>query len=255
MCVSMGPSEMSKTIVYAAEAVVEGEVVQVTGYQNRASSPGPNGMLLPFLTYQTMSQRNAIDMTACPKLLERMQFQLEPRTRSESDRATAGGVQAFDVGSYSVILAENPRDIARHLDLVPEAKRPAPNPALCEAYADLYPGHPVALCCWSGSVEVEPLMWWWKSKLQGRLFLTGMDAHNGAPPDLKATVERDHYLIWGSRDPDGRDDAWHYALDVPRHVRPFVPGRLRGKRISGLSRNGDWEVPAEYDRNAEPELF
>ena len=184
MCVSMNESEMSKTIVYAAPAMLGGKVVHVLGYQNQARSEGPNAMVLPFPTAAKMGPNNMVDMTECPGLLTDLRAITTPMARggARSFSGSRGLVQVFALGSYHVVLAEDARDIAGALKRVPGEKRPTAKPGFFDAYYDLYPGQPVAVCCWAGNVAPEPLLWWFEPTDPDTLFFPGVDAHDGEPP-------------------------------------------------------------------------
>ncbi len=248
MCVSTGPSEMSKTIVYAAEVRGrDGGREHVLGYQNTARSDRPNGMLIALPSAGPLTRANAIDMTACPNLLRDLRELTTPRSRGGGLLGLASrGAEVFDVGSYTVISSDSPLAFGELLASVPEAKRPEPNPEVYEAFAALYPGWQFALCCWAGEIDAEPLVWRYESLRPDYLFLPGLDGHNGRAPSLARHAERDHHLVWGSA---FRTDTSGYSsltervrAALPSYVGALVPPSVRGAPRVGVERNGDWWV-------------
>jgi hypothetical protein len=124
------------------------------------------------------------------------------------------------------------------LTQVPESKRPSINTQMLEAFEHYYPGWPVAVCCWNGSVKPEPLLWWYEPRYPEWLFAPALDAHDGNPPDIHATVHVDHYVAFGSAiQPQGqavryRDDAGPF--------RSLLPSSVRGTSLLGGMSNGDF---------------
>ncbi len=86
MCCTLGPAQLSKTILYAGESSREGRTIHVLGYQNRAEnrSPGPNAMILPFPAAASMGRDNVLDLRSAPTVLEEYARAVaaEPATKS-----------------------------------------------------------------------------------------------------------------------------------------------------------------------------
>jgi hypothetical protein len=233
---------MSKTIVYAAET----EKGHVLGYQNVASTDETNGMLIALPAAHPLAAEHGIDARAFPSLLADLRELTTPRSRGMLSYGGASrGVDLFDVGSYSVLSTDDPTKLADHIERLPEAKRPRPNPAIYESFARWYPGWQFALCCWNGSIEAEPLIWRYTSLRPDYLYLPGLDAHDGRTPRLDARVGRDHHLIWGSwmRKHDGHYGGVGTASvrnALPDAARELVPSVVHGKSVKGEGANGDW---------------
>jgi hypothetical protein len=252
MCVSLGPAKLSETILYGAEVKVAGKTVHVLGYQNTAENldDGPNAMILPFPAKPgTMTEKNVIDTAACPKILKDMAEAVRPRTRGlpMSFGADAVGkglpVRIFESGIYTVLLAENAKDIPQALNKVDAAKRPKLNKEIFEAYAKWYPDWPVALCCFNNAAKTNatPMLWWYEPLNEQALFLPALDSHTGGVPDLKANVDVDHTLVVGvSGMPHG--NVVRFSDPIPSEVRPYLFDRVAGNKYRATMGNGDFTL-------------
>ena len=249
MCLSLHPSKMSDTILYATETLHQGKLVHVMGYQNKAEnkSRGPNAMLLPIPAEGAMTQDNMLDTSMMKHVLTDygtvVKGHSERRSRGLSKGLTFDSVELFNKGSYSVALAKNVAAIPEALHRIPANRRPAPNQAIFDAYANLYPGWWFALCAWDGSVDAEPLLWWYGPKDSSNLFLPGLDAHDGHAPAVGSTVSVDHIVAIGS--PIGSDQGWpvRFQEATPAHLAPFISDRVYGRKLTGLLPNGDFQFP------------
>ncbi|WP_437927876.1 hypothetical protein WMF37_01175 [Sorangium sp. So ce291] len=241
MCCTFSPARLSSTLLYAGDAQRNGLYVHVLAYQNTASTSGPNAMILP-IPATRLGPENAVDTRPFRTFLE----DIREATRVPAARGYGPSFGAprgsrpvvFDVGSYTVVLAESPRAVLAALGAVPEDKRPAINDRMLQAFEIYYPGWPVAVCCWNGDLQPEPLLWWYEPRFPEWLFAPALDAHDGDPPDLQAAVQVDHHLAFGSAlRPEGqpvryRDDAGSY--------RPLLPSSVRGAELHVQMSNGDF---------------
>ena len=254
MCCTLRPAELSKTILYSGEAERERNLVHVLGYQNRAKNrfDGPNAMILPFPAAGPMGPRNCLETTGLRWLMNDLAaaVHVERLTRSASRGfgslalGSAKSVTVFDSGEYTVVLADDARDIPSALERVPEAKRPDMNEEIFDAYAKWYPEWPIALCCFASrkEVEAEPLLWWFEPKDPKVLFAPALDAHSGNAPDLTEHVRVDHSVVFGST-LHSRGQPVRYRREVPRHVSPFVADRVVGEEFQTALTNGDFAIP------------
>ncbi len=247
MCVTSGPARLSNTIIYAGQAQRDGALVHVLGYQNRAETrAGPNAMLLPFPSRAAMGPENVIDTTGCKNLLKDLAELGKPRTRSlgltKGGPASARSVQVFNSGSYTVVLSQTARLIPEALTQVPENRRPRVNEELFEAYTQWYPLWPIALCCWDGAVDAEPLLWWYEPKDETTLFYPGLDSHDGGVPQLGRRVDIDHTLIFPVA--HGRGAATKH-VQMPDGVRRFIASDIESRESASVLPNGDWWLPAD----------
>jgi hypothetical protein len=269
MCVSVSPGvrvHFSDTVLYAAEVTVGGgEPVHVLGYQNKVQGrAGPssiltswlplgragNAMILPFPAVpRTMTPANVLDTGRCRDILQDMAAALisPPASRAAGwgvrpGRSGPPKVQVFRAaGIYTVVLAQDARDIPAALSQVPRAKRPRLNPALFDAYARWYPDWTVALCCFSNRQArlAHPLLWWYRPMHPDRLFLPAVDCHTGDVPDLEASVAVDHVVAVGSYRMTGGRPV-RYRDTVPPAVAPYLRPSLIGRRYREDLPNGDF---------------
>jgi hypothetical protein len=254
MCCTLRPAELSKTILYSGESEHQGKLVHVIGYQNRAKNRfnGPNAMILPFPASAPMDARNCLESEGLRWMMNDLAAAIDlPRlTRGFGTKGLTLGssraVSVFESDAYTVVLADDARDIPNALDRVPENKRPDLNEEIFDAYAKWYPRWPVALCCFESRKELEPdpLLWWFEPQNEKVLFAPALDAHNGAPPDLTEHVRVDHTVVFGSkRASRGNPVRFHRA--VPPHVSKFIADRVVGQDFKSVLKNGDFAIPLE----------
>lgn len=267
MCITFRAAELSNTKLYAGEAQRGDTYVHVIAYQNKAATKGANAMILPLPAAVMPGPENVVDTRGFSHFLDDMHraTEIRPKSRGRS-AATFGEAQVFDVGSYTVVLAASPLAVPAALASVPANKRPEVNDRVLGAFDTLYPGWPLAVCCWDGEFEAEPLLWWYEPRMPDQLFAPALDAHDGEPPRTGARVQVDHLVAFGSTlHPTG--NAVHYKDDVYfRDVRPapswlapyesatrdepppprpvastgLLPPRVRGTRCTGRRPNGDF---------------
>jgi hypothetical protein len=275
MCVTLGAARLSKTILYAAEVCPDGmEVLHVLGYQNSVQNLSSNGaargnaMILPFPALPgTMTRKNVVPTDQCPHILEDLAetVRWQNATRSLGIAKDAGpGVEVFDTGIYTVVLAEDAGAIPGALKRVPAAKRPALNPPIFDAYARWYPDWTIALCCFNNAeaARATPLLWWYRPANPEELFAPALDCHSGEVPDLNAEVVVDHTVAVGSYVMD-REDFWSslpkyhkrgaevweslerltrvpYRDTVPAAAHPFLCNHAVGSIYERKMPNGDF---------------
>lgn len=249
MCMTSRPAQLARTKLYAGEAELEGKYVHVLAYQNKATTRGPNAMLLPIPAAVTPTAANVVDTRRFPTFLDEIHMATQLHSMREArsmSRAMVPKVQVFHVGSYTVVLAERPRLVAQALGSVPENKRPEVGNRILDAISEQYPGWPLAVCCWDGTIEAEPLLWWYEPRMPRWLFAPALDAHDGEPPDPSAEVRVDHHIAFGSTlDPFG--DPVPYSDAVPEGWHALLPSRVRGTRLRGTMPNGDfWRSTKTY---------
>jgi hypothetical protein len=244
MCMSFKESKMSKTLVYAGEGERQGKTVHVLAYQNTATSHGPNAMILPFPTDTSMSQENVLDTRAFPSFLKNISNASKIQTRGMKG-LTLGGIrtlgiaEVFDVGSYTVVLAENVDQIPDALKRVPQNKRPTVNVPFLMGFGALYPDSPIALCCWDGAIESEPLLWWFEPRAKNALFLPTMDAHDGKAPRLGVKVSTDHIVSIGLESGPITANVVRYEDTLTKEARGLLPTHVWGGRLPDRMFNGD----------------
>lgn len=262
MCCSVDKSVMSDTKLYVGKAERNSKTVHVLAYQNTAASKGPNAMVIPFPTNTKMGEDNVIDTRLFKNFLTDIGEATKRRTRSASKGFSRGlgsdgfdddKAMVFDVGSYTVILAESTDQIPEAVKRVPIEKRPKVPTAFLRGYAALYPNQPVAVCCWNGEIEAEPLLWWYEPKDATTFFIPTMDAHNGGPPVLGELVDTDHLISVGSTDSPNNGATVYYTDSIPANIKSLLPIKVYGTRLPARVENADCFVK-EASLNTTPVL-
>jgi hypothetical protein len=249
MCCTVGAgtkAELTDTRLYVGEATKDDKYVHVLAYQNNAKTNGPNAMILPFPTNVPMGPLNAIKTSGMKGFLNDIVEATKIPTksmRSFSYAAVAGMsdslAQVFDVGSYTVVLADKVTQVPEALKRVATIRRPEVTTQFLLHYGRLYPNQPVALCCWDGTIkDIEPLLWWYEPKNPDELFIPTMDAHDGGPPDLNATVDTDHFITVGSRIQSNGHEV-SYSDFLPADALALLPLKAHGHQVPYKIQNGD----------------
>ena len=142
-------------------------------------------------------------------------------------------------GSYTVVLANDISDVSDALQLVSESKRSSISEEFLEGYSKLYPKQPIAVCCWEGQVQTEPLLWWYEPTDKNKLFAPTMDSHDGNAPDKNAIVEADHIISAGSNLQIYTANKVKYRDVVPSDIMTLLPLKSFGTKIENSHLNGD----------------
>ena len=257
MCVSMGEAGFSGTILYCGRRLhPEQGRIEVLGYQNTAVNlaAGPNAMLL-HLPAQSVTSAQFLPASRSGRVLRDMVDAVRPVSAGPgaggagwTGAAAMSHAEVFQHDIYTVVLADSAAHIPAALERVEPRKRPAPNHALLEFYADLYPGYPIALCCFDNAdaAEARPLLLWYEPLEHDRMVLPAIDCHTGSVPDLSADVLTDHWVLLGS---DDAGDDWgepvSYGKQVRRKLLDFLPPRVMGTHVAQSLPNGDFAI--DYD--------
>ncbi|WP_328861370.1 hypothetical protein [Streptomyces sp. NBC_00306] len=257
MCISAAEAMFSGTTLYAGRRNhPDHGLIHVIGYQNTAEnlSAGPNAMVL-HLPAVHMTPDHFIDVGRDADILERMVDAVRPVPASapavmdwmgDDDRTRA--VHVFEHDVYTVVLASDPALIPAALGQVPAHRRPALTPELFAFYAERYPTHTIALCCFDNAQaqRAKPLLMWYEPLDAGQLALPALDCHTGGAPDLEAEVEVDHWVLFGTDEATG---LWggvvDYRVGMRHRLREFLPDTVVGRRFEGAMPNGDFVVDHE----------
>lgn len=261
MCITTARAKLSDTLIYTGSAFKDGKDVHVLAYQNNATSypgwdklstdPNPNAMVLPFPTSDEMDERNIIDTRSFKSFLKDITNASKMRTRSlgfDSRGMTKGvalnSAKVFSSGSYTVVLAENVNQIPEALERVPENRRPTITERFLVGYGQLYPNQPIAVCCWDGTIQAEPLLWWYTPRDKNSFFIPTMDAHDGNPPKLTEAVQTDHIISVGSA--NSHNVGHHYPVlykdSIPKEAAGLLPTHVYGTKLGSTYKNGDMFV-------------
>lgn len=254
MCVSLAPAEFSGTTLYCGRLLhPDHGLIHVLGYQNTATNlaDGPNAMLL-HLPAQRMSRHHFLSVGRSSDLLERMVDAVRPVSVTAVDDSIAWmgwdrrpAVEVFEHDVYTVVLARDPRAVPTALAEVPEHKRPALAPELFAFYAERYPAHAIAVCCFANAqaAQAKPLLMWYPPRDPELLTLPALDCHTGSVPDLDVPVPVDHWVILGT---DEAPADWGAPVDYDpamRHsLRGYLPVTVIGRHFDGTLPNGDFAI-------------
>ena len=249
-------AEFDDTTIYAAEVKdTSGEVFHIIGYQNSAKSiePGPNAMIIPLPAVGDVNRDNVIDTSDFKDVLERYGTTVgalggdgmtKGSRRMTLSYSASRSADVFESGSYTVILATDPRQITEALERVPEEKRPSISKNMISFLSDKYDGWPVAVCCFSGSIKPEPLVWKFKPRFENVLFAPAMDSHTGGPPSFKKKVQRSHKLAFHSyRWGEENNMNVHLLGKIPDQHKWMFSKKIKGALIRNATDNGDFVIP------------
>ncbi|MFG2480955.1 hypothetical protein [Streptomyces fagopyri] len=196
MCISADEAAFSGTIVYCGRRHhPEHGLIHVLGYQNTAANlaDGPNAMLLHLPT-RHLSPRHFLSAGRAGDVLHRMVDAVASAAVAADGiawmSAAPQSVQIFDHDIYTVLLADDPTAVPAALRQVAPHRRPDLHPDLLRFYADHFPDHTVAVCCFDNAdaQRAKPLLLWYTPLDPDRLTVLALDSHTGRAPDLDTTV-------------------------------------------------------------------
>ena len=265
MCCTFTESKMSNTRIYVGQAERQSKLVHVLAYQNTAISNRPNAMVLPFPTRAKMGQENVIDTRKFKDFLKDITEASKMHMKSAGRRSMMLGsrgddhddlAEVFDSGSYTIVLATNVWQIPEALSRVATEKRPNVTSDFLIGYNELYPEQPIAVCCWNGAIEAEPLMWWYEPTDSKTLFIPTMDAHSGKAPKVGEKVDTDHIISVGSTTGNmGHSVKYSQLRSIPADVKELLPLNVHGKKLPGRLENGDCLVKVAGLHGTREQLF
>ncbi|MFD7611983.1 hypothetical protein [Streptomyces sp. NPDC059828] len=254
MCISTGPAEFSGTTLYAGRRQhPEHGLIHVVGYQNTAVNlvDGPNAMLLHLPTQGVGPEHFLPVRDRDRDVLHRMVVAVQLLSEDGAavmdwmEAPPAPAVQVFEHDVYTVLLAADPTLIPEALGRVPRHKRPNLEPGLFAFYAEHFPAHTIALCCFDNAQaqQAKPLLLWYEPHDPDELVLPALDCHTGRAPDLDAEVEVDHWVVFST---DEAPDDWgapvDYQVRTRRRLREYLPALVVGKHFEGRLPNGDFAL-------------
>ncbi|MEY4723475.1 MAG: hypothetical protein RLZZ324_988 [Candidatus Parcubacteria bacterium] len=239
-------------------------VLSQTGYDARKRSQKDadgfdpfargNAMILPIPALPgTLTPENLVSTERCGHVLDDMAEAIRPRTR-----ATLGGpligsysnhskVVVFEHDIYTVVLADDARDVTAALASVPEEKRPQLNAEVFNAYAEWYPRWPILVFCFNNAeaARSKPVLCWYEpvKMFAQSLFIPGLDSHSGAVPPVHHAVQRDHTIVVSAAGMTGGAEVlYRDESGITGPVRDLLAPRVYGERLDERGNNGDWRV-------------
>lgn len=238
---SSGTAWFSDAILYAGlREHPEHGPIRVFGHQNTAvnAADGPNCLFLHLPT----TGLNLVPVGRSADLLTRLREPTEPESYS---MALLSKPQVVQHGIYTVVLA-SPGQVPAALDSVPPARRPVVPPDLLEFYADVFPGHSLALCCFDNAEarRSTPLLLWYRPTDPDLVVLPGLHSRAGRVPDPIELVPNDYYLLFGTDDPDW-GERYEEDPSLRHKVRSYLPASVRGYPVTEHLRNGDFALTVD----------
>lgn len=165
-----------------------------------------------------------------------------------------GLVHVLGYQNTAVNLTDGPNAMLLHLptrQLTPRhflsAGRAEIDPDLLRFYADHFPDHAVAVCCFDNADarRAKPLLLWYQPLDPERLTVPALDSHTGGAPDLDAAVPVDHWVLFST---DQAPSDWGapvaYPGDMRHRLRALLPAAVVGRHYGpGQSLpNGDFTI-------------
>ncbi|MER6334256.1 hypothetical protein ABT298_34110 [Streptomyces sp. NPDC001034] len=255
MCVASSAAAFSGTVLYCGrQRHPEHGLIHVVGYQNTVANlaDGPNAMLLHLPT-RRLAPEQFVPVGRDGDVLRRMvdavaASEAEPDGIAWMGAEAEPAVRVFEHDVYTVLLADDPTLILTALHRVPWKRRPRIEPELPAFYAERFPDHAVALCCFDNADarRAKPLLVWYPPNDPDRLTVPALDSHTGGAPDLDAVVPVDHWVLFSS---DEAGDGWGTAVEYPRRMRHtlrgLLPDRVMGRYYGDGGQalvNGDFGI-------------
>lgn len=244
--ITLGPANLSKTLVFSGEAYhpksgITGVLyTHLLGFQSRAETDRPNAVVLPIPTKAPLGPDNVVSLPEGVPLFRNMERTLKgmlERAKGGPPRQGYPERYVFHAGSYTVVLAKDASQLPMAIMALPEDLRPVLTREIQALCVRQYPQWPLALCAWNGRIEAEPLLWWYEPRERRSLFLPTLVAR-GAHPE--AQVERDQTLLVGST-------LHPFGITYPgaKDRGPFLSDLFWGQDLKGPGPNGDTLVAAE----------
>lgn len=248
-------SELTGTRLYVGEAYWDYDLVHVLAYSNTAKTAGPNAMILPLPAAEMLTAENLIDTRSFPGFLN----DIAEATKEQVDGGLdydRNEIEIVEVGSYTVVLASNAKQVPAALERVMPHRRPALNEEVVASFEKNYPGCPLTVCCWDGTIEAEPLLLWYKPLHKEVFFAPSLDAHDGKAP-RKELVKVDTIVSFGStllqpvdlRNYPRFGRSVRYEDKIPAEVQQLLPKYAVGTRLERELPNGDFYYSREVLRS------
>lgn len=260
MCITISKAELTKTKVYAGISNIDKKEVHVLCYSNEVRSKVPNAMILPIPTKE-LGKENFIDTRQFSEFLNdiaRQSFIITDGDRDFGDNLLSDrrsrGINVFESGSYTCIVADQASDISSVLSSLPENKRPEIKQELLDFFSENYPSDKwkFLCCCWEGNLSPEPIMIYYVPSEPSLVYLPMLDSHDGTKPK-ESIVKTDHTIMFGfhsfdeEKQKNNNINLSHFNL--PKVVKTLLPTKSIGKNMPRVKNNGDLFILSEELKN------
>lgn len=286
MCVSFGLADFGKTYIYAAATsngrhtliyqnqpqnlmrppanVLLGQddngLVDIWSMPERPIVPG-NAMILPIPAAKPIRQADVFVMDSSSRLLYKMWEQTQPVTRGDTPKKDP---LIFSRGIYDIVVVNHADTTVGVLDVlekqVSPEKRPVLNQSILDWFFKSYPGWPLIIACFSNVDQkaADPFGVTYLPKRYDILYMPGMDAHDGNPPVVGASVPVNHVLLFGVDGVSvGQSASEVLTVNGVGSFKSVFADRYVGLKLEGNLSNGDWVIPtsALVDHNFSSRLY
>lgn len=268
MCCTVEKAELSNTKILSLP-LDNGNHFIAYGNSVRNESGKPNAMILPIpgrtkpeWFHNTEKYKAFLDdiirEATLSKWLGLHSRSAKGLTLTESLGDSFGHYEKFQLGMYTVGLADSFDGIAAFLESLPDSERPEVGKELQEFFKSHYPNWSFAICCFNTNkpIDAQPIAFEYTPLDPSLIYFPTMDAHDGGAPRLDDDVHVDHTFIYEHTGPREKKYVMeHIKLnDVPE----FLDKRkFRIMPIVDWEPNGDTVVDAnemitlEFSRNPE----
>lgn len=243
MCISTAFADLSSTkIGFVADYTTKlHHLFYANNVQNLSN--GPNAMILPI---PGVIQK-IHDTTPFNNFMEDISRRFAPPIfrSSKLGASVAKGITIEEVGAYTVLRCPliNAKAILQALQLVPKNKRPALSSELISWYRDFYGKQTnLAICCFDSKqmIKAQPIWIEYQPNDFAIGFYPGADSHDGTPPKIGSTVDRDQQLFFGAVLNDQPGNV-HFSQSVPFPIKNAHWTKFNHVFDSdGTGENGDW---------------
>ena len=263
MCITTNKASLSNTRILSL-ALDNGRHFMT--YSNRAKNDSnkPNAMILPIpgKTRQELFHDTTDYKDFLGEIIEKASRDewmggdsFGRRTRS------AKGFKKFNLGMYTIGLADSFLGAEEFIASLSEEKRPKLSEELAGFFREKYAGYSFAVCCFdSGSaMDAQPIALEYEPLDPDVLFFPTVDGHDGRAPRLRELVPVDHTFIF---EHEGKmvDGLYHMDhIELYASVPEFLnKRRYRFVNVHDLRTNGDTtlrrSIMRSMDLGDDPEL-
>jgi hypothetical protein len=171
------------------------------------------------------------------------------------------GFDRFELGMYTIGLADSFEGAEEFINSLPENKRPKISEKLSEFFGLEYSGWSFAVCCFDSNktIDAQPIAFEYTPFNSDFLYFPSLDAHDGDAPDLNASVLTDHTIIFehtGKREKEYIMESLKLNAPVP----DFLQNRkYRFVHMRGMAKNGDTFIKIsemnELEFSQDPKMY
>lgn len=243
MCITVNKASLSGTKILS---IPSKDGKHFIAYSNNAKnlSGKPNAMILPIpgktspdMFYNTEKYKDFLD-----EIIK--ECQLNKYEGWESRGLMSKGLKSYDsfeLGQYTIGLAESFQGARDFLAQLPENKRPEVSEELKKFFEEKYEGWSFAVCVFDSenTIDAQPIAFEYVPFSEDLIYFPTVDGHDGGAPNLEAYVNTDHTFLYEHTGPMTRK-YYMTSVKLKAEVPEFLKDRkYRSVTSSGLQKNGD----------------